>query len=173
MMVALNSRCPHSPICPGLPRSGGFTLVELVVVILLVSVLAAVSIPRFFGQQQFQEWGFSEDLTAALRYAHKIAIASGCDTQVTTGPTGYQLNQRVNCSSGGFTQAVSLPGQPGSGYTGTLPNGVTLSTDALYFDPLGRPRNPGDDLMFTTTTQIDVGGRGILIEPETGYVHPL
>ncbi|MCP3667483.1 MAG: prepilin-type N-terminal cleavage/methylation domain-containing protein [Gammaproteobacteria bacterium] len=154
-------------------KAGGFSLVELVVVVLLVSVLAAVSIPRFFGQQQFQEWGFSEDLITALRYAHKIAIASGCDTQVTTDPTGYQLNQRASCSSGGFTQIVSLPGHSGSGYTGTPPGDITLSVDALYFDPLGRPRNPADDLLFTTATQIDVGGRSILVEPETGFVHPL
>ncbi|MCP4277269.1 MAG: type II secretion system protein, partial [Gammaproteobacteria bacterium] len=57
-------------------KSGGFTLIELVVVLLLVSILAAAAVPRFFGQQKFQAWGFSEDLITALRYAHKIAIAS-------------------------------------------------------------------------------------------------
>ncbi len=144
---------------------------ELVVVLLLVGVLMAVGMPRFFNQLAFLEWGFSDELGEALRFGQKLAIATGCDTQVAISSTGYQLNQRASCNSGAFTTPVRLPGSDSAGYSGNAPGGVTLSATAIYFDTLGRPHSSATGTLLSTSTSIAIGSRSILIESQTGYVH--
>lgn len=152
-------------------RQHGFTLVELVVVLLVAGVLLAVGMPRFFNQLTFQEWGFSDELGGALRYAQKLAVASGCDTQVAISSSGYQLNQRASCDSGAFTTLVRLPGGDASGYAGSAPGGITLTSVSLYFDSLGRPRDSAGGSLLASSTTLNVGSRTLTVEPQTGYVH--
>jgi len=141
-----------------------------VVVLLVAGVLLVVGMPRFFDQLTFQEWGFSDELESALRFAQKLAVASGCDTQVAIGAGGYQLNQRASCNSGAFTTPVRLPGGDSGGYAGTAPGGVALTPLSLYFDSQGRPRaSVGGALLGNTT--VSVGGRSFTVEAQTGYVH--
>lgn len=151
-------------------RQHGFTLVELVVVLLVAGVLLTVGMPRFFNQLTFQEWGFSDELGGALRYGQKLAVASGCDTQVAISAGGYQLNQRASCGSGAFTTPVRLPGSDASGYAGSAPGGVALTPVSLYFDSLGRPRDSAGGALLGSTT-VTVGGRTLIVEAQTGYVH--
>ncbi|MCP4276539.1 MAG: prepilin-type N-terminal cleavage/methylation domain-containing protein [Gammaproteobacteria bacterium] len=152
-------------------KSSGFTLIELVVVLFLVGILAAVAMPRFFTVSPFQEWGFNDELSSAIRYANKVAIATGCDTGVVTTATTYDLYQRAtSCTSGSFTRAVQISGGDVSGYHGTAPSGITLvaSVASFYFDSNGRPRDTSGNLLSSAVT-ISVGSTSITVEPETGY----
>lgn len=151
-------------------KPNGFTLVELIVVLFLVSVLAVVGLSRFTRQSAFSEWGFTEEVTTALRYAQKLAMASGCDTAVAISSGGYQLRQRAGCKTGAFDVLVMLPGGTGD-YAGMTPSGTTVSPLSLYFDPTGRPRNAGTGTLLTLVSSISIGAATILIEPETGYVY--
>ena len=152
-------------------KYSGFTFIELVVVIILISILSLVALPRFFSKSTYDEWGFTGELSAALRYAQKLSIASGCNTEIDITATGYQLMQQATCNSGSYTTPVVFPGGGSSGYSGTAPNGITLTATNFYFDPVGRPRNITTDVALTSVTTVTVGSRSIAIEPETGFVH--
>lgn len=157
----------------GAGHSDGFTLVELVIVLILAGVLAAVGTSRFFVLQDFQERGFYDDTLAAVRYAQKLAVASGCDVEVKVGAGGFALTERSGCSTGGFTVAVRKPGSGGA-YTGSPPRGVSVGTLDFYYDALGRPYSVSNGTPLTANATLTIGTRTprtLTVERETGFVH--
>lgn len=141
----------------------GFTLVEMIVVILVLAILAVVVLPRFSATRDFDALAFHDRVLAAVRYAHKVAIAQNTTVYVLTAGDTLSLCFDAGCaapvSDPAGDQALSL----------TAPGGVTLASSAssFSFDGLGRPS--GGAVTFT------VGGtptRTFIVEAETGYVHP-
>ena len=53
----------------------GFTLTELVMVIVIIGILAVIVAPRFMSSQPFETRGFYDEAQAVVRYAQKVAIA--------------------------------------------------------------------------------------------------
>lgn len=109
-------------------------------VMVIIGILAAVVGPRFFDRQVFDERLYYEQSLAAVRYAQKLAVASGCLIQVSLDNNGYRLRRASSCSSGTYTSEVQGPdGQ--SPFAAALPSGVNLSGSSfpVVFDSLGRP----------------------------------
>ena len=71
--------------------SRGFSLIELIVVIVLMAILVGVAAPRFFGQGAFEAPAYARELASAARYAQKLAVVSGCPVDFTVGAGGYAL----------------------------------------------------------------------------------
>jgi prepilin-type N-terminal cleavage/methylation domain-containing protein len=150
-------------------RHRGFTLIELVIVLVLLGVLAVIVLPRL-SEGSFRDAAFAEQVAAAFRYAQRLAVATGCEVQVDVSAAGnsYALTRRADGSdsacgtSGAFTLAVANPAGGGA-FAATATGGVTVTQGlTLRFDAQGLPTPNGGTVI--------VGGRSIVIEPETGHV---
>jgi MSHA pilin protein MshC len=140
----------------------GFTLIELIMVMVIVGILAIVVAPRFFDNNSFQSRGFADQVQATLRYAQKEAVAQRrfvCVT-LTSASVALAVGTTNTCGTPlAFPTGASIINVPaGSGIT------MTYTSAGFYFDALGR----------TATAQtVTVSGatNNIVVEAETGYVH--
>ncbi len=163
--------------CSVMRPAQGFTLVELVVILIVVGILAVAVIPRLFGNE-FAERGFHDGAKAAIQHARKVAVASRRYVCVTVAANGVALSldpnlpdnnaNAVNC-----TQAVNLPvAQQGcAAYAVCAPTGVVLGGAAgVVFDPLGRPVNANRIALAGATTFTVTDESNIVVQPDSGWV---
>lgn len=148
----------------GFAKPSGFTLVELIVVMVIISILAVFVIPRL-QDQTFKDRGFHDETLAALRYAQKAAIAQRRTVCVAFGPSSVTLT--LASTAGSSTCHIDLAGPTGdSPFAVTAPAGVTFSaTPANFsFHALG-------NASAGQTLQVSGAADSITVEQETGYVH--
>ena len=157
-------------------RSAGFTLVELIMTMIIIGIISAVAIPRFFDTDVFRARGFADQVQAALRYAQKVAIAQHRNVcvEVTAGTITLKIASTSGAASVCDTPLIFSDGgnsitSPSAAITITL---APAAPATFSFDALGRPY---DELGTTPSTQksFTVSGApsSIYVEAETGYVH--
>lgn len=134
----------------------GFTLVELITVMVIVGILAVAVLPRFFTVSDFEDRGSADQVKSLLRFAQKTAIAQRRNISVTISTAATP-----NCTT-------TL-----TGATLTCQVKSTVATKTVIFDALGRPVGAGGVPLAANDT-LTVGGTTIstiIVEAETGYVH--
>lgn len=154
------------------PTSSGFTMIELVMVMVLAGILAVAVIPRFANKSAFDERGFFDQTISMVRYAQKVAIAQRRDVFVNTTTNTICLTYvaDLTCATAGAANQVINPadqawfkrdatkvGQAGGSFA---------AATSFSFSALGKP-SAGTviNVLSTGTTQ------SITVEAETGYVH--
>ena len=139
-------------------RARGFTLTELVVVIAVASILAAIAIPQF-NQPEIDATWFHEQVRAGVRHAQRTAVAQRRQVfvLVEAGPR-LALCYADPCGAARVTELAT-----GNPILLNAPSGVALSISAspLSFNGLGRP---------SSGATLSVGGRTVTVNAETGYV---
>lgn len=150
-------------------REYGFTIVELIAVMVITGIIASIAAPRFIGVDAFDARGSYGTLVSALRYAQKTAVAQRriVYANMNVSSRTVCLGYTSNCSSAVIDPATQ------SAYSKTLSNNVTLtaSTSPIGFDGLGRPV-PNATATFTIQNAVvpSESTRTITVEAETGYV---
>lgn len=117
----------------------GFTLVELVTVIIVIGILAVTILPRFSGSQDFEAHSFRVQLISALRLTQQRAMQNTdfqyCN-QLVIASDKYGVPDVSNCAVTSFA-ATFKPDATGmivdDRYT------ISFSPAIVQFDTLGRP----------------------------------
>lgn len=153
-----------------LKKAPGFTLIELIIVIIILGILSATLAPKFFSSKGFSEFAYRTDVMAKLRliqtkamqqtnstYCHRVLI------------TSTKLGAPDDCDdSPNFTGAWQASA---TGLVVDAGDNITLSSNitgnSFTFDNLGRP-----SCAPCTITIIGEQSVSVQIEAE-GYIHAL
>lgn len=165
-------------------KSAGFTLVELIVVILLISVLGITVLPKLQGTSEYQLISQRDQLVSLLRTVqsramqntqddtftcHRVLFLSdtiGLSAQNTAGANlGGCANGVVDTSNNQTQDFLVIEGL--SAYTATNRQGSTIST--IDFDSWGRAvtnvgncTKPGCKITIETNYAVCINNQGYI-----------
>lgn len=150
----------------------GFTLVELIACLVILGIVAALTGPRFFDTQPFDQRGYADELAAGLRYAEGVAVATGCNVSFVVNLNGYRADQRRaagnTCAlAGAYNTPVVRT--DGTALSGTPPNDANVAAGGtVIFGPAGQVTNPPPPTFVVGT--VATGTVTISVDSVSGFV---
>jgi MSHA pilin protein MshC len=164
---------------PGTTRcQRGFTLIELIMVVVMLGVLAVFAAPKILNSSDVNARGFHDETLALLRYAQKAAIGQRRMVCVTfnTGSTPHTAVLKLENPTLTTTPLVcntNLVGPKGeSPATVTAKSGASyVNAPAIVFDGLGQPVSTARVALASNLLITFTNASGITIEAGTGYIH--
>lgn len=132
-------------------KRGGFTMIEIIVILMLVSVITVVAVSKLSNSQS-ELISTRDSLIQTLSYVRSRAMASTNIWRMNYGATNAILRNGTT---------VSLP----SGVMSEPASGVTIAAGNVTFDIWGAP-----DAAKSITLTAGSETRTVTIAAETGYI---
>lgn len=150
-------------------RTAGFSLLELILVLVLVGALAAIATPRWLendislgavAQQLQHDMRLTQSLAMTRGQRHRIVFDSATNAYGLADASGAPVNHPLTGAA-----TVALP-------AGVVFSGNGFSSGFLAYDGLGRPYDGATALTAGTAVQLSRGGatRTLTVTPATGFV---
>jgi MSHA pilin protein MshC len=141
-------------------HASGFTLAELVIVIVIAAILAAIAIPQFNLREIDATW-FHEQVRSGVRYAQRTAVAQRRCVWVSVTATQLSLLHSDASCTAPTTAVTDLA--KNQAFVLTAPAGVTLGAapNPFSFNGLGQP---------SSAASVSVDGKTVTVNAESGYV---
>ena len=158
----------------------GFTLIELILVLVLLTIIAVFAMPRLGDVPSMKSGAFADKLRADIRYAQNLAMTRGQRVRVTFAAASYDLTigaTHVIDPSTGNVYPVLLGVGDYAGIAITMPTG--FSGNYVEFDSLGTPYDNATGgscstapcPLTTNKTVIVTGGPSITVTAKTGAIN--
>jgi len=154
--------------------SGGFTLIEIIIVVVILAIAAMTAIPLMSSAGSVQIRSAANMIAADLEYARSMAISRGQNYSVVfdKNTESYRIEDQYN-------NVIPHPVKKGFDYIIDFQNDSRLNkvditnvnfdlTSRVQFDCLGSPYNLNNE----GTVNLVAGGvtATIAVEPVTGYI---
>lgn len=168
----------------------GFTMIELVVVIVLIGILGAVATARYVDNARFDAAGYAEQTRSMLRYGQKVAVAQRRPVYIVFSNKRIALCFDAACAS--VNRLLAPTGANSGGrvtvancadttwYCEGTPDNLAYALQGagagnFFFDALGQPfaATAGTPALSGLVVRITGDGlnRDVTVSAETGYVY--
>ena len=149
----------------------GFTLIELVIVIVIISILTVTVMMSFRSNTQHNVNLRADEFRRAVSHTQLLAISQGKRLRMNITTGGYTVVECTNtaCSTVSGTITDPATGEPFE--ADLTKDNITATAATIDFDSLGRPQSAGAPLTSKTEVTLTGGGHSVKVEilPVTGF----
>ena len=149
----------------------GFTMVELIAVLILIGILAAVALPRMGGALALRGAGWRDQVQAGLLHARTLSQGHHRLVCVAVASGEIRLSQ-ASANPASACNSV-LPGPDGDARWAVDTTSLVITQSpagTLYFQPDGRITSDAAGSSAVNTTISIAGEPDLLLIGETGHV---
>lgn len=135
-------------------RAAGFTMIELVMMIMIIGILAVVALPRMTDLSHYRAVEFHDQVVSALRHAQKTATSHRRTVCVAFAAATVTLTIDHDNSGACDGQTLNLPGSSSNSVQSGDPANALFDPVPTGFD--FRPDGTGRDTTLKISGQPDI-----------------
>lgn len=152
-------------------HNSGFTIIELVVILIILGILAVTAAPRLLSDGDFSAHALRDQLISQLRLAQLQALSDQLNCyQTQINGSNFGIYKQTNCT-GSYVlngDATNLPANTSVAIGGVL---NTTSARIIRFDGQGRPAGGNCVVNNLCTLTITANEAVTLCVESEGYIH--